>query len=107
MVGYSDDEDETQSYNSRVLDEITEAEEIHCAECQSLHDEYRMVVSSVIEHEPTMSELAYQTHRNFMLLPLNEVARDELITIQRCEFFFITGLEQLVGRGLRAALAEL
>ena len=42
-----------------------------------------------------------------MFLPLIEVTRDQLLTIRNCEFFFIAGLELVVGRGLQAALATL
>ena len=105
VVGYSDD-DGDESIDSSVFDQIAEAEDLHLANCHSMHNEYLLFVSTVVLREPRVSEITYNADNNILFHPLYEVAYDDLDTIENCEFFF-DDLEQFVGRGFRAALGEL
>ena len=107
VVGYCEDEDESRSVNLAVREQFAEAEDMHCAQCQSLHNEYRMFVSDMVIQEPKISELAHEDYCNIILLPHNEFTRDNLTTIQNSERFFSGGLEEIFRHGLGAAVADL
>ena len=93
VAGHSDDdfefaEEEEENVLQERADITTEAQWIHCAECQSLHDEYSWLVGFLMTTEPGIIGILNVYGDSVILVPLDGVLREDLTTMPTCDFFF-------------------
>ena len=95
-----------QLYNeSEDTDFEVEEEEKQLEVAQTLYDEYKTLVSSVLLDAPILSELRFNECEQVILFPCHQVDRNDLVRWTERIRFFTGCLNDLVKAALSEALA--